>query len=351
DLAEEREALAEEARDDTEAMRRMAPAWLPAATPPQPAANPWRHRLPVVALAVVCLLLGWVAVRNSEREPERWEWAEAEQAAPEEPPTAEAVAAVEMKPPAQRPASMPVPTRPKPQQSPTVALIERPARALASLVGMAEQAQAPVAVQEVPPAPPVEVAPPPPSPPRLAMAARPALPKAAVATTVERQKPVRVALVAEAEPAPPPVKASSRPTPAPAPTTAAGGTAKPQQVAAAPAPVRAGNAPDPARIEQARRVGTQLLQYLGKPKRAPPPIWNSPVIMSSADGLRHDLHSLGRARIGAPQWRIGNDAASFASDYRVDGIDGPEVRGVLTASMVWRENRWLVVGLGVEQAR
>jgi hypothetical protein len=116
-------------------------------------------------------------------------------------------------------------------------------------------------------------------------------------------------------------------------------------------PAIATDEPTIARIQQARHVGATLLQYMATVKRASPPIWNSPAIMSSADGLRQQLHQLGRARIGTPQWRIGSAKAVLTSTYQVDGVEGAEGRGRVTADMVWREDRWLVVGLSVERTR
>lgn len=98
-------------------------------------------------------------------------------------------------------------------------------------------------------------------------------------------------------------------------------------------------------------MGDSLLKYLAARKRVPPPIWNSPGIMSRASGLRDDLHASGRPRIGVPQWRIQNVSAALTSRFEVAGIEGPGSQGIVTARMTWRENRWLVSELGVERAR
>jgi hypothetical protein len=130
-------------------------------------------------------------------------------------------------------------------------------------------------------------------------------------------------------------------------------------VAAAPGPPEPANttqaapavaAPDFARIARARQVGDVLLGYFRKPRLGPPPIWNSPAIMSSASGMREELHARGQARLDAPRWRIGATSATMTTAYRGKGNEAATA-GVLTVDMVWRENRWLVTGLSVENSR
>ncbi len=100
------------------------------------------------------------------------------------------------------------------------------------------------------------------------------------------------------------------------------------------------------RIQQARQVGNQLLQYLASKNRTPPPIWSSAATLDRADGVRRDMHRGGATRLDSPQWRIGKTAASLRSDYRVAGI----TRGTLSAAVVWREGRWLVTSIDLEEA-
>ncbi|GHC05756.1 J domain-containing protein [Thermomonas carbonis] len=145
---------------------------------------------------------------------------------------------------------------------------------------------------------------------------------------------------------------------APATTEDAPAKAPPSSSSASPAPVAslapvstAAVAPNVVRVQQARRVGDTFLQYMATLKRAPPPIWNSPAIMSSADGLRLQLHQLGRARLGPPEWRIGSENAVLTSAYQVDGVAGAGGRGRVKADLVWRADRWMVVGLSVERGK
>ena len=96
------------------------------------------------------------------------------------------------------------------------------------------------------------------------------------------------------------------------------------------------------RAQQARAVGDQLVRYMGTTSGIAPPIWNSPAIQSSADLMRQDLHAGGRVRLGRPQWRIGAGGASVSVPAGTAG------NGRLTADLVFREGRWLVTGLSVE---
>ena len=107
--------------------------------------------------------------------------------------------------------------------------------------------------------------------------------------------------------------------------------------------------PDAARIRQAWATGDQLLRYMAAVGRPPPAIWNSPVIQSSANRMRQDLHDTGRVRLSAGQWQIGNENAVLTSAYAVQGENASA--GRMTADMVWREDRWLVIGLSMERTQ
>jgi len=101
---------------------------------------------------------------------------------------------------------------------------------------------------------------------------------------------------------------------------------------------------DYERIRQVRQVGSRLLQYLSSESATPPPIWSSASTINRADGLRHDMHRDGVARLSAPRWRIGKTSASFESDYSVAGRN----RGTLSVAVVWRDNRWLVSSINLD---
>jgi len=123
-----------------------------------------------------------------------------------------------------------------------------------------------------------------------------------------------------------------------------------ETVAATPAN-RVASSPDYNRIRQARQVGDELLGYFRKPRRNPPPIWNSPAIMSSANGMRDELHAQGLAGLDAPQWRIDASSATMTTAYRGKGAAEPTADGLLTVEMIWRENRWLVTGISMQGRR
>ena len=107
--------------------------------------------------------------------------------------------------------------------------------------------------------------------------------------------------------------------------------------------------PSYARIQQAWSAGDQLLRFMAAVGRPPPPIWNSPGIQSSADALRQDMHGGGRVRLSGPQWQIGERSAVLTSSYAVQGNKADA--GRLTADLVWRGDRWLVVGLSIERVQ
>ena len=155
-------------------------------------------------------------------------------------------------------------------------------------------------------------------------------------------------------PLPEPLAQSPLPATAPEPLPAAQSTAAVAVAAATPVPEPSRKPapavpepPDFARIQAARQVGEQFLQYMASPKRPPPPIWNSPAIQSSADQVRQDLHQAGRPDIDRPRWRIGNEMAVLTTDYAAGGA----LEGSLTADLVWREGQWLVTGLSVEKSQ
>ena len=194
-------------------------------------------------------------------------------------------------------------------------------------------------------------------------AAEPVVAPAVAAVVPEQATPIRerpapspaapeaAPAVATADPAPalPKVPAQAAPrvtmSPRAASVAIAPAALAPASAPAAPAaPVPDDDAQQAfARAQQARDVGDQLVRYMAGTRGIAPPIWNSPAIQSSADLLRQDLHASGRVRLGRPQWRIGSRGASLTVPAGADG------RGRVTADLVFREGRWLVTGLSVEQ--
>lgn len=129
-------------------------------------------------------------------------------------------------------------------------------------------------------------------------------------------------------------------------------SALPADMPEAPTPVNApvadaADAPSYTHIRQAWVTGEQLLHYMTTPDGPSSPIWNSPAIQSSADGLRQELLGAGQARFSAAKWRIGNHSAVLTSNYAMPGETAET--GRLTADLVWRESRWLVTGLSMER--
>ena len=59
-------------------------------------------------------------------------------------------------------------------------------------------------------------------------------------------------------------------------------------------------------------------------------------------GLRERLHASGELRAGEPHWRVGSEDAALQALFG----DDAQVR----AQLVWREQRWLVSGVAMEDA-
>ena len=116
---------------------------------------------------------------------------------------------------------------------------------------------------------------------------------------------------------------------------------------AAPAAPSYAALPSQAQITAAQQAGEQLLRYMQQLQRPSPSIWNSPGIQISAEQMRKALHAAGSPRFGTVQWRIGTDTADLVSRFpsQPDGSGG----GTFTAALQWREGRWLVTGVGMEQ--
>ena len=101
------------------------------------------------------------------------------------------------------------------------------------------------------------------------------------------------------------------------------------------------------RIQLARQAGDQLIRYLHARNRPPPSIWNSPSIQVGADLLRNELQGQGRVTLLEPEWRVAEESAAMTARYRINGDDSWV--GQVTADLVWREGRWLVIGLSMER--
>ena len=48
-----------------------------------------------------------------------------------------------------------------------------------------------------------------------------------------------------------------------------------------------------------------------------------------------------------PEWRVAEESAAMTARYRINGDDSWV--GQVTADLVWREGRWLVIGLSMER--
>ena len=101
------------------------------------------------------------------------------------------------------------------------------------------------------------------------------------------------------------------------------------------------------RIQLARQAVDQLSRYRHARNRPPPSIWNSPSIQVGADLLRNELQGQGRVTLLEPEWRVAEESAAMTARYRINGDDSWV--GQVTADLVWREGRWLVIGLSMER--
>jgi curved DNA-binding protein CbpA len=105
--------------------------------------------------------------------------------------------------------------------------------------------------------------------------------------------------------------------------------------------------PDEAQIQSAQQTGEQLLRYMQRPALVTPPIWSSPAVQLAAEQMRKSMQANGPLQLGAAQWRIGSAAANMIS--RFPAQRDMQRGGVFTATLQWREGRWLVTGVGMGQ--
>lgn len=282
--------------------------------------SPWRHRLPMLALTAACVLLVVLVLRDTEAMQDGWDGPSGPAAGGEAGDVAEI--------------SVPAPVHSVMPAAPVVAPSTRaePARSLVDAI-----AEKHPAIAAAPSVPAVEtMLSPSPSTRRPDPAAR------ALTLSATRSASAIQPAVAAYTPAVSPIV---RPVPVRAVPESAKESAPVMQVASTASipPVL----PSYARIQQAWAAGDQLLHFMEDAGRPPPPIWNSPGIQSSADRLRQDMHGGGRVRLSGTQWQIGAQSAVLRAGYVVQGSG----TGHLTADLVWREDRWLVVGLSIERAQ
>ena len=354
----------------------------------------WRRRAPVLALFGVCAVLGVLAVRDMQREPDRGlAGAEVvEQATPEDLP---AVAlqlpapAAERAPPEKRvSAQKPPPQRVAAAPAPPVRPVPVAAKPAAKPVPPAALRPAAVAVASKPmPKPITPPARPTPPPPVAVVAAKPkvAPPKplsTALARVPTRKPPVAFAAAVPLKPTaktvpadtPVPIKPAAKTPIAVAPKTAvapavaaakpvAAPPSKPAPVAVQPpapkptvvaapavatAPVAAPPpaANSPAQVAQAQQTGQRLLAYVSGRGGGVPPIWANVASQTQASRAREALQGAGRVDVGTPNWRVGDNSAAMQASLTPRDGDARRLR----VDMVWREQRWLVTGLTLEQA-
>jgi hypothetical protein len=294
--------------------------WIPDVDVPR---NPWRHRLPMLALSAACILLVVLVVRDMRSGQDRWD----------------SVSAEGISDPLGDRIEISVPHR------------QVPPPAAARTARIAESANAPP-VRD-PALPPVS------APVTNAVASRSdAAMRVPVADALASSRPLDMPPVdlsaqipVEAAPAASPQKratttrASARDLIEPLNERMRDPASEAEPLPRAPA------MPSYARIRQAWSAGDQLLRYMGGVGRPPPPIWSSPGIQSSADLLRQDMHGAGGVRLSGPQWQIGEKSAVLTSGYAATDAEAVNSKGRLTADLIWRDDRWLVVGLSLERAQ
>jgi len=411
----------------------------------------WRRRAPVLALFGVCAVLGVLAVRDMQREPERGlpETHVAEAVATEASPAvalrlpapAEASPAAAKRAPAEKPrtpkriAAAPSPrasplvTANKPAPKPVLRPDTRPPATVAvASKPVAKPSPKPLPKPLRPATPPVaavavvakpRVAPPKPvstavtavparKPPVAVVAAAPRRLVVKPATTASVPVPgkptPRTVAVAVPVPAKPPLKTMAvavpvkpaakmvthTPTKTPTPSTQiptqtvakTPGAAAPVVAAAKPvtappsrpapvalpqpepkpamavAPAVAAAPPttpapgavpalnSPAQVAQAQQTGQRLLAFVAGRGSGMPPIWANLSAQNQASGAREALKGSGRVAIGTPNWRVRGGTADMQASLTQG--DGKARR--LRVDLVWREQRWLVTGLALEQA-
>ncbi len=95
----------------------------------------------------------------------------------------------------------------------------------------------------------------------------------------------------------------------------------------------------------ARQVGDRLLAYLVETNKGVPPIWDSLSAERAAAQVRTGIARGEGPRFASPDWRISDSEAALQAGLRYR--DGRE--GRLRVRLTWREQRWLVSDLSMEQ--
>jgi hypothetical protein len=381
------------------------PSWSPparihASSPDAAYADPafdegrWRRRAPVLALFGVCAVLGVLAVRDMQREPDTGltgTQAAAMEAAEEAPavalqlpaatPQSESDTAAKPAPPkrvtpapATRAAPIAVAAKPipKPAAQPVAKPVRRSATPPAAVAVASKPAPKPLPKPMANPiATPVVIAAASNPRPAVAKPVATAAPKVAptaakVASATPKVTPAlaaappKPAAKSAAKPVPasapvatPPVAAVATPVPKasikPAPVAQPSSEPKPS-VAAAPVAVATAATPaathSPAQVAQAQQTGQRLLAYVSGRGSGMPPIWANLSAQKQASAAREALQGDGRVAVGSPDWQLGGSSAAMQASL-TPGRGGARR---LRAEMVWREQRWWVAGLSLEQA-
>ena len=293
----------------------------------------WRRRAPVLALFAACALLGVAAVRDALRPPESGYAADAREG---ERPRADAADPVALR--------LPVATKPvKAPKHGSSADSQRAApRAVAPMVVAEQRSDIEAGIAEVAV---FDITEPEPAEPVVARASAPA-PTPAPAPALSQRSSIAPseAAVAQTTSRPPiaaplPAEASTRPTPVAA-VVATPAVPAPQPIAPEAAVPSARASVE--QVQQAQRTGRELMAFLSSRGARVPPIWDSMAAQQRALGLRERLHASGELRPGEPHWRVGSKDAALQALFGEDS----NVR----AQLVWREQRWLVSGVALEDA-
>ena len=285
----------------------------------------WRRRAPVLALFAACAVLGTVAVRDALRQPEAGYAGAPAQG--ERAPDRDA-GAVALRLPDRTPLPAARPRIPADASAARPGVRERAASAARSATpgDRGVEPALPVAAparQALPASAPVAAA---------AAVTGPAERPAFTATTVAAATEVRATVAAAT-----PVEAPARAMQVAAPAVAE--TAPPYAAPTVPPPPAAASV---ERVLQAQRTGRELMAFLSSRSARVPPIWDSMAAQQRALGLRERLHERGQLRAGEPHWRVGNEDAALRTLYG----EQAQVR----AQFVWRDQRWLVSGVALEEA-
>lgn len=277
-----------------------------------PASERWRRRAPLVLLLIGCVALGILAMRDASRGAD---WVDSGEFAPKE---QEAELPLLRLPslarePETTPARSQRSAEPQSRQGPETSPVLEEALAVAFDAGTVETAgddsEAPV--------PPIQ--------------GKATLPSPETSTGV-----VPIAQAPKAEPVPASIAApavAARPPAAPA---------RPPEAAPDPSPAQQVTG---QQVQQAQRVGQSLLEYMIGRGGKVPPIWNHLDAQRGAQHIRAGMQDTPPTRIGDPQWRIG--AAQATVDAPLTFQDG--LAGRLSASMVWRNEQWLIDSLSMER--